>query len=373
MKKTLVLKSSAVAALPVALIATVLAAGWLWSLSGVIGLQALGGWLTAPMRIITFLGDEQFYLIAIPLVYWCIHKSLGVDFAVLLMLSSLTNGLLKSFIKHNRPFWEDARLQLSDASSFSTPSGHAQSSGALFGYLAWFQANRRRGVLWIVVLGLLILLVALSRVYLGVHFPGDVLWGAAVGLALAALYARFKPSLVQRLKKLSLGLHLLLALVAAAVILGLEVLLLEIPFGTGQLYRVLYPGAWRTTLDEAAIIAGLGFGLWIGLALESRYVRFAVTGPLWQRALRYVIGVIGLAAIWMGLRLIFPQEPPALGMALRSVRYGLAMFWAIFIWPWLFVKIGLGTREISPLIAPRQRMKRMSGQMARIWGDVGGI
>lgn len=345
MKKTSVLGASALVVVPLALIITALAAGWLWSLAGVIGLQALGGWLTMPLRVITFLGDEQFYLIAIPLVYWCIHKGLGADLGVLLLLSSFVNGLLKSFIKHNRPFWEDARLQLDEASSFSTPSGHAQSSAALFGYLAWFLANRRRGVLWIVILGLLIVLVALSRVYLGVHFPGDVLWGTAVGLALAALYARFKPVLVQRLRKLPLKLHLLLALIAAVVMMALEAVLLGIPFGTGQLYRTLYPEAWRTTLDEAATIAGMGFGLWTGLVLESRHVRFLVTGPLWQRTLRYVFGLIGLFAVWMGLRMVFPQEPVELGLALRIVRYGLAMLWAIFVWPWLFVKIGLGTRE----------------------------
>jgi len=341
MKRTSVLKSSAAAALPLALIATLFAAGWLWSLSGTLGLQALGNWLTVPMRAITFLGDEQFYLIAIPLVYWCIHKELGADLAVLLLMSSFINGTLKSFIKHNRPFWEDARLQLDDAGSFSTPSGHSQTSAALFGYLAWHQANKRRGVLWIAILGLLILLVALSRVYLGVHFPGDVLWGAAIGLVLAALFARLKPALLRRLRRLSLGQHLALALAAAALIFGLETLLLGVPFGTGQLYHVLYPEAWRATLDEAATVAGLAFGLWFGLAVESRYVRFTVAGRWWQRVLRYLVGLIGLAAIWLGLRLVFPEEPLALGLALRSVRYGLAMLWAIVFWPWLFLKLGL--------------------------------
>ena len=341
MKRTSVLKSSAAAALPLALIVTLFAAGWLWSLSAVLGLQGLGGWLTVPMRIITFLGDEQFYLIAIPLIYWCIHKELGADLAVLLMMSSFINGALKSFIKHNRPFWEEPRLKLDEASSFSTPSGHSQTSAALFGYLAWRQANKRRGLLWIAVLALLIFLVALSRVYLGVHFPGDVLWGAAIGLLLAALYSRFKPALVQRLRQLSLGQHLVLALAAAALIFGLEALMLGIPFGTGQFYRVLYPEAWRATLDEAATVAGLAFGLWFGLVLESRYIRFSVAGRWWQRVLRYLIGLTGLAAIWFGLSLILPKEPLALGLALRSVRYGLAMLWAIVFWPWLFLKLGL--------------------------------
>jgi hypothetical protein len=47
----------------------------------------------------------------------------------------------------------------------------------------------------------------------------------------------------------------------------------------------------------------------------------------------------------MGLRMAFPQEPLLLGLALRGVRYGIAMLWAILVWPWLFVKIGLGARE----------------------------
>jgi membrane-associated phospholipid phosphatase len=335
----------ALAALLLVALLTVILGNRLWSLDGVRALQALGGWLKLPMRIFTFLGDDLFYLTAIPLVYWCIHKSLGADLGALLVLSSVANGVVKSFVKHSRPFWEDKTLELSAATSFSSPSGHAQSSAALFGYLAWFLARRRREILWIVMLTLVIILVALSRVYLGDHFPGDVLWGAVVGLGLAALYAWLKPVLLPWLRQLALGMHVLLALIAAVVILVVEALLLAIPFGTGRMFSDLYTAAWSTTLDEAASVAGLAFGLWVGLAAESRYVHFSVAGPFWQRALRYLIGVAGLFAIWFGLRFIFPQDPLLLGLASRVVRYGLAMLWAILVWPWLFLKIGLGARE----------------------------
>ncbi len=345
MKKTSTLAIIAILALLASLALTLVAGGWLWALDGVRAMQALGGWLKLPMRIFTFLGDEQFYLIAIPLVYWCLHKGLGQDLGLLLVLSSFANSTVKSLLKHSRPFWENAALQLSDAVTFSTPSGHAQSSAVLFGYGAWFVADKRRGRLWAGLLALLIVLVSLSRVYLGVHFPGDILWGAAVGLGLAALYARLKPLLLPRLKRLPIGVHVLLALVAAGIILGAEMLLLSIPFGSGQMFGELYTVAWETSLEEAVTVAGLALGLWIGLVLEIRYVRFSVAGPLWQRALRYGIGVIGLAAIWLGLKMIFPQEPLALGLVLRIVRYGLAMLWAIALWPWLFVRIGLGQRE----------------------------
>jgi membrane-associated phospholipid phosphatase len=322
---------------------TVILGSWLWSLDGVRALQALGGWLKLPMQLFTFLGDDLFYLATIPLVYWCIHKELGADLGVLLVLSSFVNGAVKSFLKHSRPFWHDASLRLSAASSFSTPSGHAQASAALFGYLAWFMSGRRRGVLWIVSLALLIILVALSRVYLGVHYPGDILWGVVVGLGLVALYTWLKPLLLPPLKQLSLGVHILLALIVAAFIPAAEALLLAIPIGTGRTFGELYTAASGTTLAEAATVGGLAFGLWVGLVVESRYVRFTVAGPWWQRALRYLIGVAGLLAIWMGLALL-PQESLSFGLLLRMVRYGIAMLWAILIWPWLFVKIGLSAR-----------------------------
>lgn len=328
-------------ALLLAAILTAVFGASLWDVGANRAVQALGGWLKLPMEVFTFLGDEQFYLVVIPLVYWCLHKGLGQDLGILLVLSSFANTGLKSFFKHSRPFWEAPALKLSEADSFSTPSGHAQTSAALFGQVARFAADKRRGRLWGVLLALVIALVCLSRVYLGVHFPGDVLWGAAVGLTLLALYTALKPRLLPWLKRLPLGLHALLALVAAAAMLAVVAVMLAIPFGTGQMFGELYAEAWRSALADGATVAGLAFGLWLGLVLETRYVQFSVSGPLGQRALRYVIGVAGLFAIWMGLRMLFPQEPLLLGLVLRVVRYGLAMAWAIVIWPWLFVKLGL--------------------------------
>ncbi len=345
MKRVPVLAWIALLAVSIALVATLAADDWLWSLAGNRALQSLGAGLTLPMQLFTFLGDEQFYLVAIPLVYWCLQKELGVDLGVLLVLSSLTNGFLKSLVKHNRPFWEDPKLQLSEATSFSTPSGHAQNSAALFGKLISFLSRSALRVLWVVFLSLVIILVALSRVYLGVHYPGDVMWGIAVGLVLVSLYNWLKPKLLPGLRRLPTGLHVLLGLVAAAVILGGESALLVIPFGTGPHFPALYLDAWGATLEDAATVAGLAAGLWIGLAVESRHVRFSVLGRWWQRVLRYVIGVAVLLGIWMGLKVVFPAEPLMLGLGLRVLRYALAMLWAILVWPWLFVRIGLGRRE----------------------------
>lgn len=325
----------------------------LWDTGPVQTLQGVGSGVEALMQFFTFLGSEIFFLLLVPLVYWCINKSLGADMGVLLTFSGVVNGLLKSFLKHPRPFWSNPTLQLSDAVSFSLPSGHAQNSTVVFGYLAlWLagkenKAGRKSGArwLWVVFLILLILLVSISRAYLGVHYPGDILWGCAIGVLIITLYAWLKPRALPWLRKQAIGTHVILAVVASVAVLGAEALLLSIPFGTGQTFGGLYVDASRASLQEASGVAGMVLGLWIGLATEMRLVRFTVAGVWWRRALRYVIGIAGMFIIWMGLRLIFPEQPQALDLVLRIVRYGLAMLWAIVGWPWLFVRLKLGTRE----------------------------
>ncbi len=360
MTRLTVLRRSAFGATLAAIVVTILAGGSLWTIAGNVGMQALGGWLTAPMKAITFLGDERFYLVIIPLLFWCVNKELGAELGVLLTLSGVLNGVLKSFLKHHRPFWENERLELSDATSFSLPSGHAQNSAALLGQLALNTTSKRAAlrIAWRVLLIALMVLVPVSRVYLGVHFVGDVIWGVAAGLLLLAAYEWLKPVVRPWLAAQSLGRHVVLAVVAAALVLAINFAMLSIRFGTGvaygAAYNSLYPDAILSTLEDAATMAGMVFGLWAGLAFESRFVRFSVVGPWWQRAVRFVIGIAGLLIIWMGLKVIFPAEPLALGLALRTLRYALSVLWAIVAWPWIFVRVGLAKSEApaAPPVSP---------------------
>ena len=99
MKKPTTLIRIALLALAVATALTLVFGAALWDVAGNRALQALGGWLKTPMVIFTFLGDEQFYLLVIPLVYWCLHKGLGADLGVLLVLSSFTNTALEVILQ----------------------------------------------------------------------------------------------------------------------------------------------------------------------------------------------------------------------------------------------------------------------------------
>jgi hypothetical protein len=192
---------------------------------------------------------------------------------------------------------------------------------------------------------LCIFLVCLSRVYLGVHFPGDVIWGCAEGIVVLTAYIGLKPRAAAWLSGRSLGTHVALASGAAAAVLVLNLLFLAAPAGRGSGYGGIYAEASAQALGEAADVAGLLLGVWVGLALERRYVRFRTPGPAGQRALRYGLGLAGLLAVWLGLRMAFPDEPLALGVTLKVIRYAAAAFWAVFAWPWLFVRAGLGKAE----------------------------
>jgi membrane-associated phospholipid phosphatase len=122
---------------------------------------------------------------------WCVDASLGLRMGLVLLTSASLNSLLKLAVGWPRPYWvSDQVTAYAYEGSFGLPSGHAQNSMALWGRMA--AGLRRRS--WVIGLGLLIFLISLSRLYLGVHFPSDVLAGwLAGGIVLALFLVLEKP------------------------------------------------------------------------------------------------------------------------------------------------------------------------------------
>lgn len=314
--------------------------------------QDLGAWLTAPMKFFTFLGNEEFFLVMLPFVYWCVSKTLGTDLVLLLVASNWVNSLAKGLLKLPRPYWVDPKLALSSEQSFGMPSGHAMNATVLWGFPALVAPWRKkapRGTDRLAFLRpalvLVILLISLSRLYLGMHSPGHLVGGWLLGLLLLALYVWLKPRVTAGLGRLSLGMNALLAVLAALVTVALYLIAAASPNGDPAAYGDLFAVAQGQTYESAGTLAGMILGLWLGLTWERRYLGFSTTGSWLQRALRYVVGLIGVVALWGGLKLLFPVEPMALGLALRVVRYTLLMLWTAALWPWLFVRLGWATRE----------------------------
>ena len=281
---------------------------------GIQGNQAVQAWgnpaLDAFFRAITMLGDEKFYLLLVPFLYWVVDKRLALRAGVLYLLSAYVNVVLKAIFAIPRPSAELVRV-LDDPGGYSFPSGHAQSTTTAWGYLA---ASARKRWLWVVAV-VIIVLVGLSRVYLGVHYPQDVIVGTLVAALLVMLYIRLEKWLAGRAQPS------LLAQVALALAVPLVLLLLH---------------AETDTCSSLGTLLGLS----LGVILERRFVRFGNAGSAARRALRFGVGIAVVLALYAGLKLIFPAD-----LGFRVLRYGLIGLWASFGAPWVFVRTGLAPRE----------------------------
>jgi membrane-associated phospholipid phosphatase len=321
---------------------------WLeWGIPIITWLQGLGDWLIAPMRIITFLGNEEFLLILLPTILWCFDVGLGFRVGLIYIFSGGLSVTLKALFGTPRPYWVSKEVRaLSTATDFGVPSGHSLSSMAVYGRIAIGIGTR-----WAhIIFGTLIALIALSRMFLAVHFPTDVLVGLLVGGVLLVLFIRLEKPLGHRLRRMSLGHQIVLAVIASLFLIGLGLGVSAATAGRPV------PLEWVETAAEAApdaepiepqslknILAAAGalLGIGVGGVFLFSWDQFNAGGPWLKRAIRYLVGIIGIAALYFGLKLIFPSGDAFLPQLLRYLRYAVVGFWTVYLAPRLFVALGL--------------------------------
>lgn len=276
---------------------------------------------------ITQLGYQPAYLIIIPLVYWCINRSWGIRLFFLVIISTWFNETLKNLLRQPRPDPGVVR-QLDPAYGYGLPSNHAQTGGVIvWGYLA---AQVRKP--WFTGLAIVLaFLIGLSRIYLGAHFPMDVVSGWLLGLLVLGLALRFEEPLTAWYGRQS-------AAAQAAVVLALALLiLLATPADNlGQ-----YPAA------AAADLSGLTLGAGLGWILENRTVRFRVEGSLGRKAVRYLVGVAIIAVVYLGGKLI-PDSPTwAVQVGIDTLRLAVLGLTAVWLAPWVFVRLRLAESDLG--------------------------
>jgi membrane-associated phospholipid phosphatase len=285
-----------------------------WGLEVVRGAQSIASpFLTAVMKAFSATGTEFFFMAVIPLVYWCVDKRRGLRIGILVFLSAALNARLKFAFGQPRPYDLDPSVGMAKETSFGLPSGHAQASTVFAGSAApLFRAP------WGVVFAIVFpLLVGLSRIYLGAHFPTDVLAGWAIGAMILTLDYFFGDKIARFVK----GLHESLGLAAvAAVALFMNVL---------------------TNNDTA--ISGAFFGLAGAAIYAGKNAPFSVTGSFWKRVLRYLFGMLTVAIVYAAPKLLLAELSTV--ALLRFLRYALLGSWIAVGAPWLFLKMGLAERE----------------------------
>ena len=311
----------------------------------ILAFQDLGEWLLGPMKAFSFLGTEDFYILVIPIIYWSFDSALGLRIGVIMLFSSGINTIFKFAFHLPRPYWINTEVQaLSAESSFGVPSGHAQNAIAIWGMVgSYFRKN------WVWIISLFFIIgISLSRLYLAVHFPLDTVVGLLIGLLLLLTVNRVWAPVSAWAKEQSLLKLILVSLAGTLSMLFLGVFIAWI-FRDWAMPVEWMQNAVRAG-DEAPhpfSISGLVstsatlFGLFAGVAWIEQHGGFDAAGSAQQKLLRYLLGVVGLAVFYLGLKMVFPSGENFVAYIFRYLRYALVGFWVSGVAPFIFLKVKL--------------------------------
>lgn len=282
--------------------------------------------MNAVMLAVTYFGSEWLFIAAAILVYWCVSKKYGYYLMATGMIGTAVNQFLKILCRVPRPWVRDPGFTIveaarADAGGYSFPSGHTQSAASILGGAARFTKRRAVRIVCIVLAAL----VALSRMYLGVHYPTDVGSGLICGIALVfGLYPVFDKSDEDiRGAVLVFGVTAALSLAAA---LWVE-------------FRVWPEDIDESNLAEAVKTLNMMFGCTaaaaVGAPIERKRIAFDVKAPWWAQILKVVLGLTLLVVLRAALKPLLAAVLGGLGIA-SAIRYGLMVLFAILVWPRTF-------------------------------------
>jgi hypothetical protein len=277
-------------------------------------LRDLLPWAGSFFLIVTEMGGEIFLISFLLIGYWTYRKREATIVTLILVVSILTNYWLKYIIGNPRPpasYWYGDL----EATDYSTPSGHAQNAGALY---SWLGAKVKT---WWMTLASIILmfLIGISRVYLGVHFLGDILLGWAIGITFGLVAFYFETQISEIASRTKTEYWYLLLFIIGFILIAVSSVL-------------PYPGG-----ENFGAYGGLTLGVAVAFPLEKKYVNFDLDVARPRLILRVIIGLVLVVGVMLGLSLLLPTSE----VWLRTLRYFTVAFVGIFLWPLIFKKIGL--------------------------------
>lgn len=286
------------------------------------------------MVTITKLGEETAFLATSLVVFWCVDKWIGYYLMSVGFIGTMTNQFLKLWFRIPRPWALDPEFTILEqareaATGYSFPSGHSQNAVGTFGSLAATVKNKCVRIVSIAVC----FLVPLSRMYVGVHTPADVLVGSGMALLLVIV---LKKPILKRSNRAMTG--VIASMLAMAV--GLLLFVEFYPFSVNVDEHNLTSG-----VKNAYTMLGSISGVAVVYMLERKYIRFDTKAVWWAQILKVILGLVLVLGVKEGLR--GPLDALFGGhMAARAVRYFLIVLTAGGLWPMTFRWFsGLGVKK----------------------------
>lgn len=282
------------------------------------------------MALLSLLGTTYFFLFALPLIYWCVNRRIGLGVGFLVLANALVNDTIKVIFTLPRPYWVSPLIHpWAPEASFGLPSGHAQGAVVFWLFLALqVQGKWRRPAIGaaMCICGL----IGLSRIYLGAHFPADVVAGYAAGAVVLALYVSFEKHLHLWWARQHWPLRIAGAVGGLCLILLCYALIIS-RRSAGQFAPF---DARALSWDGIISYAGALFGLTTGVI--TRRPALSITTNAMVLLLRTITGLAVLLVLWVGLAKLSAGTETAGALCLRFLRYFIVAWWVIDGAPRLF-------------------------------------
>lgn len=281
------------------------------------------------MSLITYCGDEIFFMVLALTVFWCISKRDGYYILLVGFLGMVGNQFLKLLFRIPRPWVLDPDFTIVEsaraaATGYSFPSGHTQNIVGTMSCVTLMTGRNKVRVVAIV----LMILVPFSRMYLGCHTPLDV--GVSFLLALALAFT-LRPVMVHSEQKPRLLWGVLFLSLIAVLLYWAFVTFYSFPVNVDT--ENLYSGT-----KNAYTLLGCLIGLMVVKVLDDRFIHFRVEAVWWAQLFKTILGLALIVGVRAGLKAplhaMMPEFPA------DAVRYFFMVLFAGVVWPLTFPWFG---------------------------------
>lgn len=282
--------------------------------------------LDAFFSVITMFGEETLFIVIGLVFFWCVSKKQGYFLLFVGLFGTVINQFLKLWFRIPRPWVQDESFTIvesarAEATGYSFPSGHTQSSVGIFAGIA-----RCRRETWLrIVSVVLCVLVPLSRMYLGVHTPLDV--GVSIVLALVLVFGLY-PIVIRGMDRPALMRGMIAVMTLLSVGFVFFVTFYHFPADIDV-------HNYESGLKNSYKMLGCFLGLWLTFEVDTRFTHFKVSAPLPAQILKVVVGFIPVLIIKTLLKEPLYAICGAEGAA-DGIRYFLIAAFAGVVWPMTF-------------------------------------
>ena len=283
--------------------------------------EGFGFWLLSNLSAF---GEELLLVAIMGFLYWGLNKKFGKYIGINVLMVNVWNPMIKNIVLRLRPYFVekyhvellrkiDSNADTMDvaAQGFSFPSGHSSNAVTVYGSLAAHEKKNK--LLWTLAI-VLPLLVGFSRMFVGAHYPTDVLGGWVLGVIVVLLVPWLRKIIKNRW--LFYGILLLTAV----------------------------PGIFYCKTDDYFTSFGMLLGFILAEPFEERFVKFENTSNIFRCILRTIGGGLLYFALNTLLKLPFPKELLDAGTLvshlIRTLRYAVVIFAVIGVYPMVFKLTG---------------------------------